>query len=132
MELSILLSSFNDMYAEWIAALKAFILASVIMDATIAILYFLPSGIVTVMVSFPLLLHLIRASGTVYEESEESLKCWKRMEYKHKWFAKFRRSCRPLRIKFGSFFYADKGLGLTAVATIVSHTANLVLTFSQK
>ena len=133
MELSILLSSFNYMYAEWMARMESFIMVVVTMNATIGILFFNPRGIFTAVVAFPLLLHFIRASGTVYEESEESLKCWRSVDYhNHKLFAKFRRSCRPLRIKFGSFFHADRSLALTVVTTVFSQTANLVLTFSQK
>ena len=105
---------------------------AVTINATIATLYLHPRGIITAVVSFHLLLHFLKASGNVYEESRKSLECWRKMDHKSKWFAKYSRSCRPLRIRFGRFFYADKTLLLTVVSTILTETANLVLTFSPR
>ena len=110
--------------------LESFVVVVVTINATIAILYFHPRGIITATVTFPLLLYSVKASGNVYEESQKSLKCWRKMDHKSKCFAKYSRSCRPLRIRFGRFFYADKTLLLTVVSTILAETANLVLTFS--
>ena len=89
-----------------------------------------PRGIITAIVRFRLLLHSVKASGSVYEESQKSLEFWRKMDHKSKWFAKYGRSCRPLRIRFGRFFYADKTLLLTVVFTVLTETAKLVLTFS--
>ena len=132
MELSILLTGFNGTYQKWLVVLENFVMAAVTLNLTTAILYFHPRGIVTAIVSFPLLLHLIKKSGAVYEESEKCLKSWRKIGYNCKWFVKYRRACRPLRIRFGDFFYADRGLMLTVLSTILGETANLVVTFGHK
>ena len=72
-----------------IAALKAFAMAAATMSFTIAVLYFHPREIITALIALPLLLHLVRRSGAACKDSQESLKCWRRMEYKQESFAKF-------------------------------------------
>ena len=81
------------------------------------------------IVTFHLLLHFVRARGNVYEESRETLESWKRLEYKSKYFAKYRRFCRPLRIKFGRFFYAERILLLTVLSIVLVQSTNLVVPF---
>ena len=130
-ELSILLNGFNEIYQTWVSWIETFVVVLTVLSSAVAVLYFHPRGIVTAMISFPLLMYFIRTSGAVYDESEECLKYWKKAECKGTWFAKYRRSCRPLRIRFGNYFYADRGLTLTVLTTIVRETVSLVVTFSQ-
>ena len=127
-ELSILLAGFNDIYEKWMSMAETLVAVTVTMNMTIAVVYLHPRGIITAVVAFPLLLYFIKSSGVVFEESWEGLQCWRRVEHKSKWFVRYLRSCRPLRIRFGSFFYADWGLLLTVVSTILTETANLVVT----
>ena len=129
-DFSILVNFFNEIYQNWLYGLESFAVVAVTINATIAILYFHPRGIIAATVSFHLLLHCVKASGSVYEESRKSLECWRKMDHKSKCFAKYSRSCRPLRIRFGRFFYSDKTLLLTVISTILTQTANLVVTFS--
>lgn len=67
--------------------------------------------------------------ATLYEHSAKVLRSWKDAP-KRKWFVKYSRACRPLNVRVGSYYYADESMILTILSTVVSVTANLVLTFS--
>ena len=43
------------------------------------------------------------------------------------WFRRYLRSCRPVDVPVGSFFYVDKGLILTSLSIVTNNAASLVL-----
>ena len=114
---------FIDIYQNWVYVIESFCVVVVTINCTLAVLYFHPRGIFMVIVTFPLLLHFVKASVNVHDESRDTLESWKRLEHKRKYFAKYRRSCRPLRIRFGRFFYADKIFLLTLLSIVLIQTA---------
>ena len=81
-ELSLLLNHFNETYQRWVFWIDTIVAVGTVLSSAAAFLYFYPRGIITAIISFPLLMYLVRTSGAVYDESAECLKYWRKVEYK--------------------------------------------------
>ena len=67
-----------------------------------------------------------------YEASREALLSWERELHRvPKWGKAFHRSCRPIAVPVGTFFFVDKGLTLTVLSIVVNNSASLVLAYRQ-
>ena len=84
---------------------------------------FVAVGVFTAFTSF------WRVLGDVNETSTGLLMDWRRSEATKKpvWLPRFLRSCRPINIPLGSFFYVDRGFVLTFACTVVDAAASLIL-----
>ena len=67
-----------------------------------------------------------KALGQVYEESQEVLR-QKRSLLGDKWFRRFHRSCRPLKIQVGGMYFAELGMCLTMRSFVIENVANILI-----
>ena len=68
----------------------------------------------------------------VFEASRDMLGSWEREAHNiPRWGRIFLKSCRPVRLPFGGFFYVDRGLALTALSIVIENSASLILAHKQ-
>ena len=68
-----------------------------------------------------------KALGAVYKKSVEELFQHRRV-LNNKWFRRFGRSCRPLKLEIGGLYFVDSPMSLTMGSFVIQNVANL-LTF---
>lgn len=129
MELSILVNCFNHLFRQWMSGIELLAAVDTVVYITVAVLTGMPRALISSAVAFIALFYTISMSGDVFTLSGHILqKDWSNGEgMRHSWFEKSRRAFRPLRIEFGSFFYADKCLMLTVLSTVLTNTTNLLV-----
>ena len=64
--------------------------------------------------------------GNIHESSNEAVKMWSKMN-QNPWFARFLRSCKPLKFEVTGFYFVDKGMPLTLANIIVTRTVDLLI-----
>ena len=86
------------------------------------------------LLSGSLLLTLFSNFAELHSLSEESIRSWKIGMGKttSTWFAKFQRSCQPLRINIGNFCYADRTLILTIISIIINNATSLIISYKDQ
>ena len=67
-----------------------------------------------------------KALGLVFEESQKMLSK-KRNQLGDKWFRRFHRSCRPLKIQVGGIYFVDLGMCLTMGSFVIENVANILI-----
>ena len=67
-----------------------------------------------------------KAFGQVYEKSEEVLS-HKRTQLGGKWFRRFHRSCRPLKIQVAGLYFVDPPMCLTMGSFVIQNVANMLV-----
>ncbi|CAG7784778.1 unnamed protein product, partial [Allacma fusca] len=72
------------------------------------------------------LLHIWGKMGALNETSKCVLSTWE-CQKSDIWFRRFLAAAKPIRVELGSFFYADRGIKLTILATILENTMTLLI-----
>ncbi|CAG7659417.1 unnamed protein product [Allacma fusca] len=126
--LSVLQNYTNAVFGIWTIQTAITTVVGVIINAFLAIIFFKSRSYVIATIGCIVILMLFKNLGQLFEESRETFLSWKKITQPE--FRKFHRSCRPLRVSVGSFYFADKSLMLTLLTIIVTHSANLILTFT--
>ena len=128
-ELSVLMQYVNAKFALYILTLEVLGIVTVVVNATFTVTHHSPRAAAISTTLLILTLHSYKNFGNVYEESSKSLRRWSSSMVPAKSaFSKFCRAYRPLRVRIGRFYYADRSLMLTILSIILVNTANLALT----
>ena len=67
-----------------------------------------------------------KALGQLYEESQKML-CHKRKQRGNKWFRRFHKSCRPLKIRVAGLYFVDPPMALTMGSFVIQNVANMLV-----
>ena len=67
-----------------------------------------------------------KALGQVYEKSTEVLSERKYL-VKDKWFKRFHRSCRPLKIQIAGMYFVDVPMCLTMGSFVIQNVVNMLI-----
>ena len=65
--------------------------------------------------------------ASIYDNSSENLKQWRRCRTQRAWITRFLKSTPPIRVLVGSYFYADKELVLTSLGIIAENSVTLLV-----
>ena len=103
-------------------------LSSSVVNLFLAVIYGSPKGVVVGILSCVLIQIMYGNLARIHEVSGDVLLSWKQHNTP-KWFRKFERSCRPLHVLVGRYYFADRELVLTIFSIVTNYTANLIMTF---
>ena len=130
-ELAVLVKHFNTTFGYYSLSVQVMGIVTVIVNMTFAVLFLSIRGLILAAAFCVVILGAYKNYGVLYEESKKSISQWSgytATESQQRWFCRFTKSCMPLRINIGAFYYADRSLMLTMLSTILVSTANLALT----
>ena len=127
--LDILQAHFSQLYSTYMLGLEMFAITTVVLNLYMAVEFHSGRPLVMAMGSTVTYWWGMLEFAWVYETSREVMTAWKRSQHVQDslWFRKFLRSCKPIRIPLGSFFYIDRGVVLTIMSIIVNSSASLIL-----
>ncbi|CAG7635936.1 unnamed protein product [Allacma fusca] len=127
--LSILQSHFCAIFGPWTIGAVGTSTVGIIINTFLAVVYSRPREFVVGSMGSYVVLNFCKVIGQVNEQSVETLSACKHVGFRTKEFRRVHRALRPVRMTVGTFFYADKFFMLTILTTILSNSANLILTF---
>ena len=86
------------------------------------------SLILALAIAFAFSRHL-RETSRVYEASTQLIQEWRRVPRGQNppWFGRFLKSCKPMGVPVGTFFYVDRGLCMTSLYMVANTASTLIL-----
>ena len=130
-EMTIVLLWFNKIFGVWTLTMQTTLISVLIIDMTIVILNQSVRALLAAVTTGTIMMSLYTAMGKVYEESKGIPKAWL-VSCNDPWLKKRCIAYRTLRLHVGPFYYADRGLTITMLSTVLQNTANLVLGLRQR
>lgn len=103
----------------------------IVIDMTVAIIsQSVHAGLVVASI-VTMMTYLFTKMGEIFGESHGILQAWlvSSKNNNDPWLKRRCKAYRALRANVGSFYYADKGLIVTALSIVLQSPANLVLAF---
>ena len=98
------------------------------MNLFLAVIFGSAKGAIVGILSVALIRIMFGNLARINEASTEVLVSWRQFDGP-RWFRKFEKSCRPLTVLIGRYYFADKQLVLTILSIVTVNTANLIMTF---
>lgn len=129
-ELQVLLEYFNSIFSSYTVTIQVAGMFLIVVNSTLALAYSSIRGLVLGSAFFVIVLLQYKNYGTVYEESCTTLETWRTVR-SDPWFRRYCKSCRPLRVNMGRYYFADRTLVLTMLSIILDNTANLTIGVQQ-
>ena len=127
--LAVLQANYASVYCHWIPTMQLVNFVTVILNLYLAVV---GRNIRAFVLAFTVgtgFCWTLKQLAGVYEASMNVLGSWeRRREFVHKLGQKFLKSCRPISIPVGSFFFVDRQLILTVLSIIINSAATLILT----
>ena len=82
---------------------------------------------VVAVVSTVVTLGIFSAMAEVHADFQNMATSWKCLPMRDAWFRRYMKCVKPIGLKVGSYFVADKGLVMTIAGIIVDNTVSLLM-----
>ena len=129
--LTVLQAEYASIYRHWIISKELLDIIAMILNIYQAVAIRNYRAIILVFAVAAVLSWILQQLAGVYEEWKMALHSWQTVPQVPKWGRIFLRSCRPIGIPVGSFFYVDRGFMLTVLSIVINNSATLILAYGQ-
>ena len=127
--LAVLQANYASIYRHWMSIMELANVVVVILNVYQAVIVRSYRALVLAFTVGTGFCWTLKQLAGVYEASRDVLfSAQRRTQDIQKWGRKFLRSCRPINIPVGSFFYVDRPLILTVLSIVINSSASLILT----
>ena len=125
-KLAVLMANFNWTFSTWALVVEVMVIAAVVMNSSIAILFLSARAAPIGIAALTLLVTVFGSLGNVHSRSRKLILTCRGMRG-NAWLTRHYIATQELRVKVGSFFYADRSLVLTILSIILTNTVNIVM-----
>ena len=125
-KLAVLLGHFNATFSMWTFLVEVMVIVAVVLNASIGILYLSVRSVLVSTAALVILRSVFGNLGNVYGKSKKLIVACRSMKHSPVLMRHYI-ATEELKVKVGSFFYADRSLILTILSTILTSTANVVM-----
>ena len=130
--LTILQAEYASNYRHWVIIKELLEIIAMIMNIFQAVVFRNYRAIVLVFAVAAVLSWILQQLAGVYKEWKRVLDSWQKMQRIPKWEKMFLRSCRPVGVPVGTFFYVDRGFMLTVLSIVLNNSATLILAYGRQ
>ena len=127
--LTVLQAEYGSVYRHWVILKELLDIIVMILNIYRAAVMGNYRAMVLVFAVGAIFAWLLQQLAGVYEEWKLVLHSWRKVRRVRKWGRMFLKSCRPVGIPVGSFFYVDRGFMLTVLSIVVYNSASLILAY---
>ena len=129
--LTILQAEYASIYRHWVISKELLDIIAMILNVYQAVVIRNYRAIILVFAVAAVLSWILQQLAGVYEEWKMALHSWQKVPQIPKWGRMFLRSCKPVGIPVGSFFYVDRGFMFTVLSIVINNSATLILAYGQ-
>ncbi|CAG7708755.1 unnamed protein product [Allacma fusca] len=129
-EIHVLHNHFNATYCNWIFGCQVILNLACTLNFFLSVAFLKVRSFLMALVVVVTILTLFKTAADFNDSNSKTISSWN-VCTNESWFNKFRKSCKPLRIVVGRFYYADCGLILTMLYRITTTAAKLVLAYKK-